>query len=144
MSNERGTSRFERLVVGVILLWLTASVAFSLLFGIVHADPVAALVILPIATSCAFLVAGMQTVLYSLLMECCIWRIVGRNVLAILVSSLLGLVCGLSVFCIMRDFLAPLLFAGFFAGLTTGLVLYLLKGRQPIGQVQLQSPGVVA
>ncbi len=103
----------------------------------------AALAILPIAASYAFLAAGIQTVLYSLLMECCIWRILGRNVLAILVSSLLGLVCGLSVFCIMRDFLAPLLFAGFFAGLTTGLVLYLLQGRQPIGEAPPQSPGVV-
>lgn len=81
--------------------------------------------------------------LYSLLMECCVWRIVGRNVLAILVSSLLGLACGLPVFCVMRDFLAPLLFAGFFAGLTTGLVLYLLKGQQPTGQASRQSPGVV-
>ena len=130
MSNELGIYCLARLAAGVLLLWLTASAAFSLLFGIVHADPLAFLLYFPLLASIAVPCAGVQIILYSMLMEFCVWRVVGTNVLAIFVSSLLGLACGLSIYLLtVRDFLSPLMFSGFAAGLTTGLILRCLKRR---------------
>lgn len=83
--------------------------------------------------------------LYSLLMEFCVWRIMGVNAPAVLVSALLGLLCGFSTVVFgERYFLEPVLFVGFAAGLMTGLVLYYLKKGQPAGDASSSPVGVVA
>jgi hypothetical protein len=144
MSSEPGTDRFARLAGGAVLLWLTASVAFSLLFGIAEADLRATLLLFPASAALGFEWAGVQTILYSLLMEFCVWRVIGVNVIAVLISSLLGLACGLSLFFLFAgEFLVPLMFAGFVAGLTTGLVLYLSKKRERVGEAPPQAPGAI-
>jgi hypothetical protein len=144
MPRESGTDCFERLVAGAFLLWLTASVVFSSLFGIIHADLRAALLLLPVAAGLGLSWAGVQTVLYSVLMEFCVWRVIGVNVIAVLVSSLLGLACGLSLFFLFAgEFLVPLMFAGFVAGLVTGLVLYRWKKRERVAQILPPAPGAV-
>jgi hypothetical protein len=142
MPRESGTDCFERLVAGAFLLWLTASAVFSLLFAIALADPLAALFLFPASLGLGLWWAGVQTVLYSVLMEFCVWRVIGVNVIAVLVSSLLGLACGLSLFFLFAgEFLVPLMFAGFVAGLVTGLVLYRWKKRARAGQALTQSSG---
>jgi hypothetical protein len=144
MPRESGTDCFERLVAGAFLLWLTASTVFSLLFAIALADPRAALLLLPVAAGLGLSWAGVQAVLYSVLMEFCVWRVIGVNVIAVLVSSLLGLACGLSLFFLFAgEFLVPLMFAGFVAGLVTGLALYRWKKRARVGQASPQAPGAV-
>jgi hypothetical protein len=144
MPRKPRTGCFERLAAGALLLWLTASAAFSLLLGIVHVDPLAALQLFPIAAMLGFGWAGVQTVLYSLLMEFCVWPVIGVNIRAVFASSVLGLACGLSVFFLFVEyFLMPLMFAGFVAGLTTGLILYQSKKREQVGQAPPQAPGAV-
>jgi len=135
MPKESGIYRLARVAAGFLLLWLTASAAFSLLFGVALADPFALLFFFPALAGIAVPFAGVQIILYSLFMEFCIWRIVGTNLLAILISSLLGLACGLSAyFLTVRDFLSPLMFSGFVAGLTTGFILRCLKRRGIVEQ----------
>jgi hypothetical protein len=144
MPRKSGTDCFERLVAGAFLLWLTASAVFSLLFAIALADPLAALFVFPASLGFGLWWAGVQTVLYSVLMEFCVWRVVGTNGVAVLTSSLLGLACGLSVFFLSAgEFLVPLMFAGFVAGLVTGLALYWWKKRARVGQAPPQAPGAV-
>jgi len=144
MSNEFAMYRLARLGAGVFLLWLTASVAFSLLFGVALADPLAPLIFFPAVVCIAVPFAGVQIILYSLLMEFCVWRVVGTNVLAIFISSLLGLACGLSAYLLtVRDFLSPLMFSGFVAGLTTGLILRCLKRRGIVGQAPSHPAGAI-
>jgi MFS family permease len=144
MLEELWTDRFARVVTGAILLWLTASAAFALLFGIVEAHPLAALLLFAMSAMLGFGWAGVQSVLYSLLMEFCVWRVIGVNLVAVLVSSLLGLVCGSSVFFLFaKDFFVPLLFAGFVAGLLTGLALYLWKRRERASQAPAPPVGAI-
>jgi hypothetical protein len=144
MPRESGTDCFERLVAGAVFLWLTASVAFSLLFAIALADPLGALFLFPAFLGLGLWWAGVQAVLYSVLMEFCVWRVIGVNVIAVLVSSLLGLACGLSLFFLFAGaFLVPLMFAGFVAGLVTGLVLCRWKKRARAGQAPPQALGAI-
>jgi hypothetical protein len=115
--------RVSRIVVGVILLPVAAASAYSLVWAIAEEDTLMFPVMFAMSIYLAVPLAGVQSVLYSLLIEFCAWRITGVTCVGILVSSLLGLVCGGSVFLITGEFLLPLLFAGFASGLVTGLVL---------------------
>ena len=126
--------RFERVIMGAVLLPVAAACAFSLIWAIAEKDPAMFLLMFMASIYLAAIYASVQAILYSFLMEFCVWRIVGVNPLAILVSSLLGLVCGLSVYLLFDEFLPTLLFSGFAAGLVTGAVLRCMKkhaGRPP-------------
>lgn len=114
MSNRLVTDRFSRWLVGAILLWLTGTLTASLLVGIALADPDGYSPGSACRGALCFHGIGIQAVLYSLLMEFCAWRIMGVNAPAVLVSALLGLLCGFSTVVFgERYFLEPVLFVGF-------------------------------
>jgi len=132
--------RFTRIVAGLVLLPVMAAATFALIWAIAEEDPVMFLSMFAISIYFGAIYAAIQAILYSLLMEFCVWRVVGVNSPAILVSSLLGLVCGLSVSLMLGEFLPTLLFAGFGAGLATGAILY--RMRKPTGRL-LATPRAV-
>jgi hypothetical protein len=138
MSDKGGTGCFVRIVVGAILMPLAGATAFSLVWSIAVA-PLAGLLVLPVSLYGAFPLVGIQAVVYSALMEFAVWRTIGINCLAILISALLGLVSGGLACGISEDFLPNFLFAGFVAGLVTGLVLRALRRRSEVGSTTIHT-----
>ena len=129
MSQDAGRARARRILAGFVLILLTMPLAFSILWGVALDDPRVTLLILPLSLWFALSLIGVQAIIHSLLMEFIVWRFVGIHCLAILVSALLGLVGGLGAYLMLGDFLPTFLYAGFVAGLTTGLLLGALRKR---------------
>jgi hypothetical protein len=121
--------RIARIVAGVVLLPVIAAAAFALMWAIAEESGWAFLLVFGLSVYLAVIYAGIQAILYSLLMEFCVWRLIGVNPMAVLVSSLLGLACGFSVFLLLGEFLPTLLFSGFAAGLVAGASLWHMKRR---------------
>lgn len=131
MSDTIGKGRFGRIALGAILMLLATAVAFSLVWSIA-VDPLAGLLVLPICLYCAVPLLGIQAVAYSLLMEFAVWRTLGTGCLALLTSAVLGATGAGAACYAVQDFLPNLLFAGFLAGLVTGLVLRALRRRSEV------------
>ncbi len=131
MSDTIRTGRWSRIAWGAVLLPLTAALAFSLVWSIAF-DPLAGLFILPMCLYGAIPLFGIQSVVYSFLMEFAVWRVAGTRWLATFVSAMLGLI-GAGLVCgVEEDFRPNFLFAGIAAGLVTGLVLRVLRRRSEL------------
>lgn len=134
MSHTVKTGRWSRIAWGAVLLPLVAALGFSLVWSIAM-DPLAGVLILPVVLYGAFLSIGIQAVVYTVLMEFAVWRVVGTKCVAIFVGALLGLVSG-GFACIgPRDFIPNILFAGFVGGLVTALVLHVLRRRAEVADM---------
>jgi hypothetical protein len=127
MSNEPQSGCFVRILIGIVLPPVVAAMVFSLLFTPLPEDLGACVEEFSLTVLMAFFAGGVQFVVYSLLMEFCVLRFIRVNYAAVLVSSLLGLACGGSIFPGSGEFLLPLLVAGFVSGLVTGLALYRMR-----------------
>jgi len=127
MSNELQSGRFLRIFIGIVLPPLVAAIVDRLqsipslenLYAFIEEYSIAVLM--------AFFGGVVQCVVYSLLMEFCVWRLLGTGHVAILASGLLGIACSMSIyppfFRSSAELLTTALFAGFIAGLVTGAVL---------------------
>lgn len=135
MSDKASTGRLARIAVGGVLIPAIGALAFSMLWGIAFGDPLAILLFLPFSLGIAFWQVGVQAVIYSLLMELVVWPLVGLNSRGVFIGALLGLACGLSVFLLGGDFLTPLMYTGFVAGLVVGLCLCVLRRRSEVTEM---------
>jgi len=126
MSNDTTAKRVARLIAGVLLPCIIAVFLYVLLGAITETEP-SILLLLPFFLISAYFTVGLQSIIYSITMEFCVWRIVGINYWAILVSALLGAICGLSVLFTMKEKLIDFLLLGLISGLISGLVLYILR-----------------
>ncbi len=104
MSNDIMSQRVLRLLTGLLLPCPIALFLYLLPGAIAETDSsiLGLLTLFPIA----YYIAGLQSFLYSLIMEYYVWPAVGRNYLAILVSTLLGAIWGLSQSCSAQGLLS--------------------------------------
>ena len=128
MSSALRTGWFGRVALGFVLLPVSAVVAFSIVWSMAD-DPLAGGFVLPLALYGAFRLIGIQAVVYSLLMESAVWRVVGANGLGVFVGGLLGLASGALVCRGTGGFVPNVLLGGFVGGLVTALVLRALWKR---------------
>jgi hypothetical protein len=129
MADKLTAGRTGRIIVGVVLPCPIAALAVTALFAVVERSGWVFVFMFPLFLFTAYYMGGLQFALHSAVMEFAVWPAFGLSCVSILASALLGLVCGYSVFLIMRGFLPICLFAGFVAGLVTGLVLCWLRKR---------------
>jgi len=117
--------RLVRLAVGTFLPCPIAFLLLLLSWAIADRDP-RALLLFPFMLLLVYVVMGVQSLGYSLIMEFCVWRVFGVNGLAVAVSTLLGTLCGMSLRG-LPDMRGVFIGLGCLTGLTTGLALYRLK-----------------
>jgi VIT1/CCC1 family predicted Fe2+/Mn2+ transporter len=116
-----------RIFIGIVLPPPVAAMIFALL-SVPFPESLAAFVEeFSITVLMAFFGGTVQSVVYSLLMELCVWRLVGTGYIAILASGLLGIACGMSIYRPAFGSGAEFLTAGFVAGVVTGAVLRHMK-----------------
>lgn len=133
ISGEVISKRIYRLLIGILLPY-PVGIVLDITLGAIMTANLSALTGFPLLIP-AFIIGyrfiGLQLILYSVLMEFLVWRIFGVNYKAILVSALLGALCGLSLLFVPIDRIkfqaGELIIEGFITGIICGLVLYRLK-----------------
>jgi hypothetical protein len=127
MSCENGAKRVLRLAIGALLPVPIALLLFQWAEVIARPGPgalVGLLAMLPVV----YIAAGLQSLIYSLLMEFCVWRLVGVNLAGIATGGLLGALCGLSFFHGMfHEIWLRFVWYGLITGLATSSVLYTIR-----------------
>jgi len=131
MSNDIMSQRVLRLLMGMFLPCPIALFLYLLCGAIAQKD--SSILELFVFFPIAYFISGLQSFIYSLIMEYYVWPTVGRNYIAVIVSTLLGAICGLSVLFIMqyllpwKESLILLLLSGSCTGLIIGFILYFLR-----------------
>ena len=98
-SQDNQTKCVHRLITGS-LLPCPIGIILYLVLGIIlalEADLSSILFFLLPMLFFGYIYAGLQSILYSLVMEFLVWRICGVNYKAIIVSAILGVLCGFSL-----------------------------------------------
>ena len=116
----------SRLLVGIFVPCPVAALVPAVFLVIIERD-LLALIMYPGLLYIACIAGGLQFIVHSFLMEFLVWRVVGRNCVAVFVSALLGLLVGVSIWLMWREFLETCMYAGFVAGLVSGGILYRLR-----------------
>lgn len=135
MSQDDQLKRIYRLIAGS-LLPCPIGVTLDILLGAILTVNLSIFTELPMLIPgfiFAYRFIGLQSILYSIVMEFLVWRICGVNYKAILVSALLGALCGLSILFIPIDRIkfqaGELVAIGSITGVICGLILYRLKKK---------------
>jgi hypothetical protein len=131
-------SRTSRILTGLFappilggLFWMSFVLYEAVMDGILNLDsPAEYARVLPWMFLWAFFFAGIQSLVYSLLMEFVARPKTKRRTDFILYSSLLGLLSGFVVFFLLREKAIPMI--GFLVGLAVALLIYDDKNRDQL------------
>jgi len=96
MPQDNQTKCVHRLTAGFLFPCPIGVVLHSILVIIIQID-ISVVFFLPPMLFFGYIYAGLQSILYSLVMEFLVWRVCGVNYKAIIVSALLGALCGSSL-----------------------------------------------
>lgn len=121
-------SRITRILTGILIPSPTAAILY-VIYALLINHNVDTSDISNLLLMCIFfgyLTIGMQSIIYSLIMEFIIAKYIINNLIAVIISCFMGSLIGLFL---RSDFL---LFMGISIGLTTGLILRLLLHKYPV------------